>query len=63
MRALNQKQKKIILNEMSKRDIFRHTDLGIDILTELENINDFETIWIETNIFIRDTRNKMGDQE
>ena len=59
MRALTNKQQKVILNEMSKSDVYSYDDLSTEIQEQLDKLNLYENIISDVNRFISDTRFKM----
>lgn len=55
MRALNSKQKEVLIKEIgSNKNIYMYEDLSMEVKKQLDNLNDFETIIEEVNRFLWD---------
>jgi hypothetical protein len=55
MRALNSKQKELLIKEIgSNKNIYMYEDLSMEVKKQLDNLNDFETIIEEVNRFLWD---------
>ena len=55
MRALNSKQKEVLIKEIgSNKNIYMYEDLSMEVKEQLDNLNDFETIIEEVNRFLWD---------
>lgn len=55
MRALNSKQKEVLIKEIgSNKNIYMYEDLSMEVKEQLDNLNDFETIIDEVNRFLWD---------
>lgn len=55
MRALNSKQKELLIKEIgSNKNIYMYEDLSMEVKEQLDNLNDFETIIEEVNRFLWD---------
>jgi hypothetical protein len=55
VRALNSKQKELLIKEIgSNKGIYMYEDLSDRIKNELERLNDFETLIEEVNRFLWD---------
>ena len=58
MRHLSAKQKKFLISKVKDNDIKSMNHLSLDDLKLLESMNDYETLYQDTNRFIYDYRIK-----
>jgi hypothetical protein len=55
VRALNSKQKEVLIKEIgSNKNIYMYEDLSMEVKEQLDSLNDFETIIEEVNRFLWD---------